>query len=56
MYLFIFGSLEGDTIAFASLLGLSVSLNGGIRRPMIERVKPAATEFARPRLQAVFQR
>jgi hypothetical protein len=56
MYVFIFGALENDAMTFASLLGLSVSLNGSIRRPMIETVKPAAPEFARPRLQAVFQR
>jgi hypothetical protein len=55
-YLFIFGSLESDMISFAAILGLSVSLNGGIRRAAVEPVNAAATQFNRPRLQAVFQR
>jgi len=55
-YLFIFGSLESDVISFAAILGLSVSLNGGIRRAAVEPVNAAATQFNRPRLQAVFQR
>lgn len=56
IYLFIFGALENDAMTFAALLGLSVSLNGGIRRPATEPVQSAAPEFSRPRLQAVFQR
>jgi hypothetical protein len=56
IYIFIFGALENDMMTFAAMLGLSVSLNGGIRRPSTEPVKAAATQFNRPRLQAVFQR
>ena len=56
IYIFIFGALENDMMTFAAMLGLSVSLNGGIRRPSTEPVKAAATQFNRPRLQAIFQR
>jgi hypothetical protein len=55
-FIFIFGALESDLMPFAAMLGLSVSLNGGIRGPVTETVKAAATQFSRPRLQAVFQR
>ena len=33
-FLFIFGGLDFDMLAFCGLLGLSVSLNGGVRRPV----------------------
>jgi hypothetical protein len=56
IFIFIFGALESDTLAFAAMLGLSVSINGGIRGPVTEQVKAAVTQFNRPRLQAVFQR
>jgi hypothetical protein len=56
MFFLIFGTFENDILTFASLIGLSVSLNGGIRRPMTEPVKTEAPVFSRPRLQAGFQR
>jgi hypothetical protein len=55
-FILVFGALESDTIGFAAMLGLSVSLNGGIRRPAMEPAKTAASQFTRPRLEAVFQR
>jgi hypothetical protein len=56
-FIFIFGGLEGDMFFFASLVGLGVSLNGGIRRkPGKEPVTPAAPAISRPRLQVGFQR
>ena len=56
MFFFIFGSFQSDMLSFAALMGLSVSLNGGIRRKTAEPVKPAAPVFSHPRLQAGFQR
>jgi hypothetical protein len=56
MFFFVFGGLQNDILVFAGLLGLSVSLNGGICRPATDPVKPADPAFSRPRLQAVFQR
>jgi hypothetical protein len=56
MFFLIFGTFENDILTFASLIGLSVSLNGGIRRPMTEPVKTEMPVFSRPRLQAGFQR
>ena len=39
-FLFIFGGLSGDMLGYAGLLGLSVSLNGGMcRRPAVAPVK-----------------
>lgn len=59
-FIFIFGAIEGDIMGFASYLGLSISLNGGVCRPARE---PAATTAgppahipARLRLQPAFQR
>ena len=34
MFLFIFGGIEGDLANYASILGLSICINGGIRRPV----------------------
>jgi hypothetical protein len=56
MFFFVFGGLSSDMIWYASILGLSVSLNGCICRPMAVPVKPAAPAVSRPRLQAGFQR
>jgi len=57
MFLFVFGSFQNDMLGFATVVGLSVSLNGGIRRPTAEPVRPSvAPAFSRPRLQAGFQR
>jgi len=59
-FFFIFGALAGDIQGFAGLLGLSISLNGGIRRaarePAATTTGPSARIPARPRLQASFQR
>jgi hypothetical protein len=55
-FIFVFGTLESSAVGFAAVLGLSVSLNGGIRRPAMEPAKTAASQFTRPRLEAVFQR
>jgi hypothetical protein len=56
----IFGALSNDVQNLAGLLGLSVSLNGGICRPARNTAAttagPAARIPARPRLQPVFQR
>jgi hypothetical protein len=59
-FFFIFGALPNDVAGFGGFLGLSISLNGGIRRPARN---PAVTTDgtpargpARPRLQPAFQR
>ncbi len=56
MFLIIFGALDSDMLFFAAIIGLSVSLNGGVCRPATEPVETAAPAFSRPRLQAGFQR
>jgi hypothetical protein len=56
MFLFVFGALQSDMLTFAGLVGLSVSLNGGIRHPTAESVKTDAPAFSHPRLQTGFQR
>jgi hypothetical protein len=60
VFIFIFGGLPSDIAGFTGLLGLSISLNGGICRPARQ---PAATTAgppervpARPRLSPAFQR
>jgi hypothetical protein len=60
LFLVIFGALEGDLASFAVLIGLSVSINGGIRRPapatapVVE--KTGAAPLVRPRFQPFYQR
>jgi hypothetical protein len=60
LFLFIFGSLFSDMVVFTGLLGLSVSLNGGIRRPALARVPVADRNskipFTRPRFQPFYPR
>jgi hypothetical protein len=60
MFLVVFGSIENDVAYFAVLFGLSVSINGGIRRPppvpVIPRVKSRVSLMAGPPLQPVFPR
>jgi len=51
-YIFIFGALEGETQTLGGLLGLSVALNGGIRR---QAAKPAA-KIAELKTQAPVRR
>jgi hypothetical protein len=59
-FFLIFGSLYSDMAIFAGVLGLSVSLNGGIRRPAAKPVEnktgPRRPAPMRPRLQPFFQR
>ena len=59
-FLVIFGALEGDLASFAVLIGLSVSINGGVRRaapvpaPVVEQI--GADPMTRPRFQPFYQR
>jgi hypothetical protein len=60
MFLLIFGGIEADLASFAVLIGLSISINGGIRRPAQVKV-PVVTGArlpapARPRFQPFFSR
>jgi hypothetical protein len=59
-FIFIFGSLSTDVVGFVGLLGLGISLNGGIcgpaRQPAATAAGPPARVPARPRLQPAFQR
>jgi hypothetical protein len=59
VFFFIGGSLNGDIMRFAGLLGLSISLNGGVCRPVPQpaqagRSSPPAEAFSR--LRPGFQR
>jgi hypothetical protein len=59
-FLIIFGGLYGDMYVFTSIIGLSVCLNGGIRRPAPApaRVvdKNSDAPLARPRFQPFYPR
>jgi hypothetical protein len=59
VFLFVFGSLYSDMFKFTGILGLSVSLNGGIRRPAPAPVpavdKKSNAPLARPRFQPFYQ-
>jgi hypothetical protein len=59
VFLIIFGGLYGDMSYFAAIIGLSISINGGIRHPVkapIQAVnKAAAVPPARPRFQPFYQ-
>lgn len=44
MFFFIFGSLAGDAANFAALIGLSVSLNGGVCQKPAEEALPVGAE------------
>jgi hypothetical protein len=59
-FLVIFGGLEGDLAGFAVIIGLSVSINGGIQRPAPAAVplvdQTGAAPLARPRFQPFYQR
>jgi hypothetical protein len=59
-FLIIFGSLYSDMYTFTALIGLSVSINGGIRRPAPApaRVvdKNSDAPLARPRFQPFYPR
>jgi hypothetical protein len=60
VFIFVFGGLPSDIAGFAGLLGLSISLNGGICRPVRQSVVTTAgtpkRAAARPQLQPAFQR
>jgi hypothetical protein len=60
LFLFVFGALETDLAQFTVLIGLSVSINGGIRRPAAAPAPVAdpagAAPLARPRFQPFYQR
>jgi hypothetical protein len=60
LFLIIFGGLYGDMNAFASIIGLSVSINGGIRRAVAVKApvmaESQARPLVRPRFQPFFQR
>jgi hypothetical protein len=59
-FIVVFGALSNDVQGFGGLLGLSISLNGGIcrpaRNPALTAAGPASRVPARPRLQPVFQK
>jgi hypothetical protein len=60
LFLIIFGGLYSDMYYFAGIIGLSVSINGGIRRPVAVKTPVMAESQgrppARPRFQPFFQR
>jgi len=60
MFLIVFGGLYGDMYIFTGILGLSVSINGGIRRPVRAPVRVADRNsdipLARPRFQPFYPR
>ena len=59
LFLVIFGGLYGDMYYFAAIIGLSVSINGGVRHPVKAPVqavnKPSPAPLARPRFQPFYQ-
>ena len=60
VFFFIFGALSDDIVVLSGLLGLSVSLNGGIcrqdKKPALISAGPAARIPARSQLKPAFQR
>jgi hypothetical protein len=56
LYLFVFGGFYSDMQVFAGIIGLSVSLNGGICKPAAKPVLAATTvpAHAQPRFQSFF--
>ncbi|HEY5233204.1 MAG TPA: O-antigen ligase family protein [Verrucomicrobiae bacterium] len=55
LFIIVFGAVDSDMLKFAGIIGLSVSLNGGIRGPATEPVEASAPALSRPRLQPEFQ-
>jgi hypothetical protein len=59
-FFFVFGALENETLAIGGIMGLSVALNGGIRRvtakPAAKIAEPKKLAPARRRLQPAFHR
>jgi hypothetical protein len=60
IFLIVFGALENDLANFAVLLGLSVSINGGIRQPAKMPLpapdRPGFNPPATPNFQPLYQR
>jgi O-Antigen ligase len=60
LFLIIFGGLYGDMYNFTAIIGLSVSINGGIRRAVAVKApvmaESPARPLVRPRFQPFFQR
>lgn len=49
LFFFVFGGFYGDIATFTGLLGLSITLNGGVRKPAaVQARNPAPTKFRRP--------
>ena len=48
LFFVVFGSLYSDLLVFAGLVGMSVSLNGGIAKPKPEEPEPLPEEEAEP--------
>lgn len=59
MFLFIFGNLYSDMFIFTGIIGMSISLNGGIRRPAPAPVrvvdKNSTAPMSRPHFQPFYQ-
>jgi hypothetical protein len=60
MFLIVFGGLYGDMYYFAGILGLGISINGGIRQPVRAPVRAvdrnSDAPLARPRFQPFYPR
>jgi hypothetical protein len=54
-FLIIFGSLYSDMVGFVAIIGLSVSLNGGIRLPVPRAVRAREKAVVAPRTRPQFQ-
>ena len=54
-FIFIFGSFNGDFAGFVGILGLSIALNGGMRRRAPEPQLPMESESGRTRLPRTFR-
>jgi hypothetical protein len=48
LFFVVFGSLHSDLLVFAGLVGLSVSLNGGVAKPKPEEPEPLPEEETEP--------
>jgi hypothetical protein len=58
-FLFIFGGLNADMLVFASTIGFSIALNGGVCRPApqpVREIEPSGPAKFSPRPRPAFQR
>jgi len=58
-FLFIYGGLSGDMLVFASTIGFSIALNGGVCRPApqpVREIGPSGPAKFPPRPRPAFQR